>query len=577
MAQAIAASTRGTRRRRGRELADDEYAPLAQPGVLSVQLETGETLNVDLDAVALLPAGQQAKVAAHLRELEQKFLWNPLLRYQPASCRWQPAKGLGHPPGTPCTPKCLHAQFHAAEEPLKAFFGGNRAGKTTTTLVDDLIQMTPDELLPPRLQTYKLWDCPFYCRVMTPDMKRTMVPVIYEKLKEWTPKELLKNGSWSDSFDKELQCLNLTCGCRFDFLSYEMDLNKFGGAALHRCHYDESPPASIRKECLMRLLDFNGDEVYSLTPLAGLDFTYRKIWKQRNSLKGGDPNVFAIKVSMRDNPMIDQGAAERAAAALADSDSDLATRIDGDFANAGGLVYPGWREWVVPPPPQPDRFLQSLERHQVNIDPGVRFCGITFIAYEEDLKSHTWAAFKRENFIGSDYAELIKETLADVGIPFEDVEFVIDPNAVARGLAKGENIADELAKYDIYCVMGQNDVETGVKQIRRRGRNDHLVIWQSEEWDLTVDLTEELEEYMLDIDEDSDDGEFKVVKMNDHVCDSWRYGHMEYSWLPEHGKSSDDEDSGAWWEVARGARGDREAAANGSLSAASAAAVATYY
>jgi hypothetical protein len=128
--------------------------PLLLTGRLDIPLGDGSRLEIDVDAIVALSERDRARAFAAMREIEQKLLRNPLLRYQPASPR--------------------HATFHAAWEAPKAFFGGNRAAKTTTSSADDLIQMTPDELLPPRLRPYKKWDCRFYCRVMAPDMASTV-------------------------------------------------------------------------------------------------------------------------------------------------------------------------------------------------------------------------------------------------------------------------------------------------------------------------------------------------------------------------------------------------------------------
>jgi phage terminase large subunit-like protein len=479
---------------------------------------------IDMEALRALPAKEQAEALALLEEAEQIALWNPLEKYRPASG--------------------LHASFHASFDPLKAFFGGNRAGKTTTAIVDDIIQACPEELLPAHLKPFKKWSCPFYCRIMTPDMERTMKPVIWQKLREWMPKDMLKKGSFDAALDTASNSLRMECGCRFDFLSYEMKLDKFGGAALHRNHFDESPPKSIRIECLMRLIDFNGDEVYSLTPLKGLDFTYREIWKKRSELVGGDPNIFAIMVSMMDNPHLSGEARERILAAVAD-EKELAARRDGAFMSEEGLVYPMW-ESVLTDIVASDQTIQAMET-VIGIDPGVRFCGITYVSYDDENRSRTWRAIKRQNWVAEDYAKEIKRTLGDRGLRLDDVHIVIDPAAVARSLATGENIADELAKYDIHCVLGQNEVRAGVMQIRRRIRNQWCAI---EETDETIDLREELEELQLDIDPDADDGEFKIKKANDHVADSWRYNHMERSWLPE-AALDPSPDPRPWWAIAQ--------------------------
>lgn len=494
---------------------------------------------MNLAALEALPQGQREAAIKALEELEAAFTFNPMLGYVPASCAEVHPQQLPGP--EVCDHRCKHAAFHASQVPSKWLFGGNRAGKTTTAIADDLIQATPRELLPDHLLGYKRWECPFYCRVMAPDMQRTMIPVIHQKFREWTPKELLKRGSFDASYDKAGQTLRLECGCRFDFLSYEMDLDKFGGAALHRVHYDECPPLSIRTECLMRLVDFNGDEIGSLTPLKGLDWMYRTIF-----LNDSDPNIFKTVIGIAENPHLSREARERIIGSIVDA-REREAREFGLFVHFGGLVYPDFRHVLVPRLSR-DR-LRELE-HVCGIDPGVRYAGITMLGFDGENRSHTFAARKLANATVPEYVEYIRSVYGPLGVSLDDVHFVIDPAARARSLVNAENVQDELARYGIFAGAGQNAVEPGVQQIRRRIKSGWCQIADCEE---TLDLVEELEMYRLDVDADADDGQFKVLKQHDHVCDAWRYAHMERPWLPEGAFDAlQDSDKLPWWAVASG-------------------------
>ena len=86
----------------------------------------------DPEAIAALPVGEREAVAQQLAAVEAAYKANPLLGYRP------------HPKQVP---------FHSPDAdggwpPLRAFFGGNRSGKTTAAVVDTLIQLTPLEMLP---------------------------------------------------------------------------------------------------------------------------------------------------------------------------------------------------------------------------------------------------------------------------------------------------------------------------------------------------------------------------------------------------------------------------------------------
>jgi phage terminase large subunit-like protein len=60
--------------------------------------------------------------------------------------------------------------------------------------------------------------------------------------------------------------LRFNDGSYIDFLTYETDLDKFGGPQRHFLGYDEPPPRDIRDEGLVRLTRFGGFEMFAMTP-----------------------------------------------------------------------------------------------------------------------------------------------------------------------------------------------------------------------------------------------------------------------------------------------------------------------
>ena len=132
-------------------------------------------------------------------------------------------------------------RFHEARTRTKCLLGGNRSGKSSAGAVDDLIQALPEEFIPEHLLKFKKWQPPFKCRVITPDLGHTMAAVL-ESLQQWCPPAALKGGSWKEAYRADKRILSLVGGSQFDFMSYETDLDKFGGVARHRIRYDEEPP-----------------------------------------------------------------------------------------------------------------------------------------------------------------------------------------------------------------------------------------------------------------------------------------------------------------------------------------------
>src|SRR6185312_1225814 len=98
-------------------------------------------------------------------------------------------------------------EFHAPPfPPLRAFFGGNRSGKTTAAMCDTIIQAVDRDVVPDHLLAYKRWEPPFKCRIMTPDFGDTH-EVVLEKIREWCPRGQLKGGSFDRGYDKQRKVL----------------------------------------------------------------------------------------------------------------------------------------------------------------------------------------------------------------------------------------------------------------------------------------------------------------------------------------------------------------------------------
>ncbi len=457
---------------------------------MSAAIRIGDVV-VDPVKLAGLTGGGQLEARLLLQEAERLKELNALAFYRANSSK--------------------HDDFHLARTGVRAIFGGNRSGKTTTAIVDDLIQMCPAELLPEHLAVYKFGRCPFYVRVMTPDMERTMKPVIHHKLREWTPKVLIPKG-FDKHYNKQSNSLQLDCGCRFDFLSYEMSVDKFGGADLDRCHYDEEPPVEIREECLMRLVDRDGDELFSMTPLKGLSWSHRDVYK-----RAADPDFFVTTVSMRDNPNLDRHGIERKLALLGEDSRRM--REQGEFHNAAGYCYPELRDWLVPR--APDATYRAHETI-VGIDPGIRKAGLVWIAWDGDRFVVYDRRMLREQTVDG-YVEEIRRTNARYGLDENKISYVIDPAARARSLTNAESVESELGRLEVYCEHGPNDVDTGVLMIRRMGNAHEFAVV-----DDLGDFIERGQEYPL---EEDTHGLLHPAKTgNEHEWDAVRYAVGARAW-----------------------------------------------
>lgn len=462
----------------------------------------------DFEAIKALPPGEQMKAVALVREFREQLLRNPLEGYDP----------LAH-----------QARMHAARQRLRALFGGNRAGKTTGGVVDDLFEVTPRELVPDHLQKFKReeWECPRYVRCMAPSTK-LLNAVMIQKFREYTPKALLKGGRFGQSFSKQEGVLYLECGCRVDFLSYEMDLDKFGGAALHRCHYDEEPPEEIRKECFARLTDFRGTELFTMTPLLGMTWMHDDIWLkaewQREQFPDEEPKIWAEAASMLDNTTLDPLAVAEALEEWGDSE-DAAARIYGHFVHFGGMVYPQFKDSIGDPPDI--EWVQSCDV-VVGLDPGIAGGAAVWVAFDGRNDAVVFAERYTEGMDVDAVADAIDEVNEAWGLSTRGTKrpnaplYVIDPSARARQITTGVTIESAYNMAGIYPAWGQADREAGCLMIRGRMNRGQMSISR----DLRR-LPWEMHRYRV---QPREDGKWDVIKQDDHACDALRYAITSRPW-----------------------------------------------
>jgi len=312
-------------------------------------------------------------------------------------------------------------------------------------------------------------------------------------------------------------------GSTLAFKTYEQHESTLGGAALHFVGYDEPPPRAHREECMTRLLDYGGFEMFAMTPLkTNTSWIREEIFKQRKS-----PHITVIRGSMHDNPTLDRATVERT---LEQYKNDLwrAAREHGDFVSMGGLIYPELGRCVLGEPVSPV-FVRSLSV-VVGIDPGIRNAGLVWVGFDQENVAYVFAAKLLQDKTPKDYAEAIRAENARWGL--RRVTYVCDPAARQRAQANAETVMAALLKEGISAVPGQNDVDAGIGQLRDRMALGRFWISGEKSQDM-AGLVDELEDYAgKDPEEGQDDSQIVPVKGRDHRADALRYACMERFWDP---------------------------------------------
>lgn len=460
------------------------------------------------EQVSRLQGNERHQAEFILQQLVATYEGNPLQRFH--AC-------LGDCGEPGCTVHPKQHEFLSASTPVQAAFAGNRFGKTTALVVKCFIQHAPRESLPERLRPFKLTDrAPVIGRLLCPSFQ-VLESVNLPALREWAPRDLLLGGGFDKAWDKQHRTLRFADGGQLQVFTYEQDADKMGGAALDYVAYDEPPPQQVRRENVMRTADRNGFEMFAMTPVniagGGIGWVYREIWKRREA-----PYITVVQGSIHDNPVLPKDRVEQVLAEYADE--ERRAREFGEFVHIGGLVYSGGFEGVLIDPPSP----KQLEGHDivVGIDPGLKNAAFVWIAFDENNHAHVFDEVLIQEGTVVDYAQSIRQTNSKWGI--SQPLYVIDPSARNRSLTNAESVEAELNRQGIYPIHGQNAVEAGVQQIRRRMQQGAFFVSRE-----CRGLRSEAEEYRL---EDRPDGEFKVVKENDHRADATRYGCMSRPWYP---------------------------------------------
>lgn len=461
--------------------------------------------NVDLAKLDGLPPAERDAALAELLELETALKANPLLGYEPHA---------------------KQVSFQEGPWPaLRAFFGGNRSGKTTAVVIDSIIQAIDRSSVPEHLLPYRRWDEQFFCRFVTPDLTNTLEGVVLQKLRDFCPRDQLRGNSFDRAWDKQLRILRFKNGNWFQFFSNDQDRDKFGGAALHRVVYDEEPRSDIRQECLMRLIDYGGEELFAMTPLSGMSWLYDEVYEpwERGELVDGR----VVVVDMDDNPHLNERAKIRVLSGLTMEEREA--RKSGRFVHFAGLVYPQFsrQRHLLPSPENPATAIPDGAEVFAGIDPGVRHMAAVVYAYL-DLE---------DRMVIFDEIAIQGKTVRDVCRHIHVVNrrwaiqprwYVIDPAARNRNTQTGRSDQQEFADHGVFTVPGQNAVSAGINRVKERLDADKLFVMAH-----CAELRGEFKRYRW-VSQGRGEQEAKEapVKKDDHLLDALRYVVMQRPLTP---------------------------------------------
>lgn len=407
--------------------------------------------------------------------------------------------------------------FHSSSARRKLYIGGNRSGKTTGGIIEDLYWLRGQH--PYR----KLPEGPIRGRYVTVDFINGVEKIALPEFSRWCPPSLLINGSWTDSYDKTLRTLTLTNGSFIEFMSYDQELEKFAGTSRHFTHFDEEPPKNIYTECLLRLLDVGGSYWITMTPVEGMTWVYDEIYEP--GTKGGDGTILVVEIDTHENPYLAQSEIEFISQGL--DEDERKARIEGKFIHIGGLIYKNFHTSIhVLKEPLDISTIKSWEWY-ASLDHGFNNpTAWLWHAVSPDNKIITFDEHYESGHTIDYHAAKVHARNQEHGRPPNN--YIGDPSIRNTDPITGTSILEEYIKYGLPIVLGNNDVRAGISRMARyfnidsQGHPHWMIdprcrnfIWELQRYRWKTRVNRKLAERSNPMEE--------PLKKDDHACDSARY------------------------------------------------------
>lgn len=416
-------------------------------------------------------------------------------------------------------------KFHRSTQKGKLYIGGNRSGKTVGGCTEDVMRLIGKH----RFRT-DLPNPPIRGRIVCVDVEEGIKKIAIPEIMRWLPRNYLKNGSWEDSYDKQARTLTLTNGSFLEFMSYEQLKDKFAGTSRHFVHFDEEPPLDIFNECMMRLVDTDGDWWITMTPLIEMSWTKDQLY---DPFQAGDrQDLQILEVNTEENPHINIEAMDRLSLGLKDSEKQA--RRSGAYISHTGRVY------------GPAVFNDELSTHGGNVledvftlpaiwrtmlsyehfvmwDHGLNNpTAILFACYDTEGRIFVYDELYLSDKVIREYASIFLRRLEELGITLQYI--VGDPSIQNRLPNTGNSIQIEYAECGVNISLGNNDVRGGIARVQGRFAKRLLFISKR-----CTNTLRELSNYRWDRFasskiENRRNAKDLPLKKNDHAMDALRYG-----------------------------------------------------
>lgn len=369
-------------------------------------------------------------------------------------------------------PHAKQVRFHSATEKLRLYIGGNRSGKTTGGVLEDLKWVT-------RRHEYRvLPNRPIKGRVIGVDFNYGVEKILLPEFARWLPPSDLINGSWEDSYSRQFRTLTLDNGSFIEFMSYDQDLDKFAGTSRDFIHYDEEPPENVFEENQARLIDTGGSSWLTMTPIDGMTWIYDAIYLPGS--KGLNPGIAVIEIAMWENPYLGEAEVQQYLGGL--TDEQRKTRGEGKFVQLGGMIYKTFSEANQLDFQKFTEALSSTFEIHESMDHGFNNASAwLWHAVAKNGRVITFKEHVQEEWTVDQHAAKvieIRKEIAKLGCGVVE-STTGDPSIAQRNAITGTSIQEEYAKYGVFISLGNNRVEDGLIRVNKyiKTATDGIPMW----------------------------------------------------------------------------------------------------
>ena len=402
--------------------------------------------------------------------------------------------------------------FHKCKKRNRWVFGGNRSGKTQCGAAEAVWLARGTH---PYRKNRK--DVFGWVVSLTTQVQRDVAQqkILYYLRPDWIVDIVMQSGrkdNPSRGIIDQIVVKNALGGTSvIGFKSCDQGREKFQGSSLDFVWFDEEPPEDIYEECLMRVLDKEGDIFGTMTPLKGLTFVYEEIYLNKKN----DPEIWYEFMEWADNPYLSKKEVEHLSKTL--DETTLQSRRYGRFSAREGLVYPEFDEsvHVIKPFSVPEEW-----QYLISIDPGLNN-PLSAHWYAVDFDGNVYAVAEHYE-AGRDidyHADAILKISDKIGWRKDGrgrVEALIDSAATQRTLASAKSVAELFFERGVAVnTRVEKDLFSGIARVKsylnQKNGLPNFYIFEG-----CVNMIREFKGYFWG------EGE-RPVKRADHAMDELRY------------------------------------------------------